>query len=478
MKIISAIFLFFILNFAEDISVTGTVKTQGGAPVSGASINIKKYLSLKAQTDSQGKFHLTDIIIGISSKFSKSKSQKPFIKGNNLFLQTEFPNDYAQVDIYNSCGVKVISSFTRNLSVGKHSIPLKISQIAHGFYIIKLQTSQERHILKMIVAGDNEVFSNSFDPAGEPKILRENTFQTDIDSLFITARGFSRHCVGISSYLQKDVEIVLSPAEYKDGMVKIFAKKFNFLMGSYNGYYNEKPVHEVRFTHNFWMDTTEVTQKGYNSLMSGTYVGYTTPDWDTATGMGDNHPAYMMNWNDALLYCNALSIRDGLDPVYSYNSVIGTPGNGCNLYDLSINYTNNGYRLPTEAEWEYSCRSGVIGEYYWDDIPGATADDYGWYDSNSVNKVHEVAGKLPNAYGLYDMGGNVFEFCNDYYNEKYSGTTQVDPVGPVSDPSERRVIRGGSFKEDSEVMRSALRIYVYNDEAKVTQGFRVVLPVK
>jgi formylglycine-generating enzyme required for sulfatase activity len=168
-------------------------------------------------------------------------------------------------------------------------------------------------------------------------------------------------------------------------------------------------------------------------------------------------------WFEAALYCNARSNRDGLDTVYSYDSAsIGTYG----LAGLAIDLTKNGYRLPTEAEWEYACRAGSTTDYYWGrNYPPTTRDDTLAIDSNAIwsggilgghyNDWQRAAGKKPNAFGLYDMIGNAMEWCNDVY-DPYDSAAQTDPTGPSS--GSFRVLRGGAWYDtDPFLLRSARR---------------------
>lgn len=275
------------------------------------------------------------------------------------------------------------------------------------------------------------------------------------------------------------------------GMVLIETADISFDMGSDAGLFSdEQPVHTVTFSASFWIDTTEVTQADYDSLMSEAYTDYGTPEWHDTYGLGDNYPAYAVSWDDAILYCNARSVRDGLDTVYTYTSITGTPGNMCELEGVEADSTANGYRLPTEAQWEYACRGGVDNDFFWgqdfDPYP-STADDttevdsYAYWYANAWNYgseddefgTHEVASKLANPYGLYDMAGNLYEWCYDFYGE-YSSDAVTDPSGPET--GDYHCMRGGSWGSHCLHLRSANRTLYVPDYQYNFIGFRVVLP--
>ena len=274
-----------------------------------------------------------------------------------------------------------------------------------------------------------------------------------------------------------------------DGMIKIEASRESFQMGSDAGMLDEAPVHTVTFTYDFWLDETEVSQADYDGLMSATYANYTTPNWFEPYGVGDNYPAFYLLWDDAVLYCNARSNRDGLDSVYTYSTINGTPGNFCELQDVAWDLGKSGYRLPTEAEWEYACRAGSTTDYSWgkdyDPYPSTGADStevnsHAWWYANSFTfgseddafGTHPVGTSSPNGYGLYDMAGNVFEWCNDWYGE-YQEAAQTDPTGPET--GDFHCLRGGSWGNDVFQLRSSNRTFVAPDYEYYFIGFRVAV---
>ena len=197
-----------------------------------------------------------------------------------------------------------------------------------------------------------------------------------------------------------------------------------------------------------------------DSLVCAPYE-VTQAEW-TAMGMtnnsnfvGDNLPVETLTWAQALEYCNALSVADGFTPAYD-----GT----------DWNRNADGWRLPTEAEWEYLCRAGSTTPFN-----GENIDNLGWHDGNSGFQTHPVGEKDPNAWGLYDMHGNVREWCWDWYGD-YAEDIELDPTGPQS--GFQKVVRGGSWHYLARECRSAARGVYYPGSADNFIGLRVVRSVQ
>ncbi len=210
-----------------------------------------------------------------------------------------------------------------------------------------------------------------------------------------------------------------------------------FLMGSPDGdsdaHRDEKPQHLVRITKPFYLGVTEVTQQQYERVMGQ------NPSWFK----GDpQRPVEMVSWEDAVAFCGKLSQKEGRT-----------------------------YRLPTEAEWECACRAGSTTKWSFGDDP-AGLKDQAWFNENSNGTTHPVAQKKPNAFGLYDMHGNVWELCADWYADKYYAESTVDdPLGATAGSC--RVFRGGSWSYGARGCRSASR---YTDTPaywSYNLGFRV-----
>ena len=261
-----------------------------------------------------------------------------------------------------------------------------------------------------------------------------------------------------------------------EGFVLISAGTFQ--MGSDAGDSDNKPVHQVTITKSFYMGKYEVTQAEYEK-----YCSYGSDSPGSTNGNGDNYPAYYVSWYDALVYCNKRSIAENLTPCYSISDSTDPDkwGTVPTLSDskwnaVICNFEANGYRLPTEAEWEYAARAGdntVDSLTYSGTSNVDELGDYAWYSDNSNSTTHEVGTKLPNAFGLYDMAGNLFECCWNWKTSSYDTEEErgSDPTG-ASDGS-NRVVRGGSWGSSDNCAVSS-RYYCDPSYRRVSYGFRVV----
>lgn len=218
---------------------------------------------------------------------------------------------------------------------------------------------------------------------------------------------------------------------------------------------NERPAHEVRFTRPFWAGRTEVTNGQYRRFLreTGYQPGSTGADTvylrhfqgGSEMSPADDYPVCYVDWKNAAAFCQWLTESEGragrLPPGYVY-------------------------RLPTEAEWEYACRAGSEGDY------SRPLDLAGWYADNSSQHNHPAGTKVPNAWGLYDMHGNVWEWCLDW-EASYAAADQTDPVPPPSGLF--KIIRGGSWNSTNELCRSANRGSLAAGNCNPNLGFRVFL---
>ncbi|MBS1120207.1 MAG: hypothetical protein H6Q90_2435 [Deltaproteobacteria bacterium] len=232
----------------------------------------------------------------------------------------------------------------------------------------------------------------------------------------------------------------------------------------------DETQHQVTLTRGFEIQSTEVTQAFFLDIMGYNPSGF--------SGCGATCPVEVVNWHEGAAYCNQLSIQNGLTSCYactgsgpsvSCSETVATAG--------SAIYACAGYRLPTEAEWEYAYRAATSTSYYSGPNNGGTCgiqpngDLIGWYN-NTANSPRAVQELQPNAWGLFDMAGNVWEWCHDPPQGDLGASAVVDPVGVGG--ATNRILRGGSWFEDAISMRAANRISMTSTLRGGADGFRCV----
>jgi formylglycine-generating enzyme required for sulfatase activity len=245
----------------------------------------------------------------------------------------------------------------------------------------------------------------------------------------------------IDRFKNKDVSLKRS---FKNliGQKFVYIRPGSFMMGSNSYDLDEKPVHRVTLTRGFYMQTTEVTQGQWLEIMG-------TRPWSGKKYLQERRdkPAVYISWRDVKMFIRRLNLRDV-----------------------------KRYRLPTEAEWEYACRAGSNSMYSFGDTQYRLGE-YAWYRKNAWDMGkkygHSVGTKRPNLWGLYNMHGNVYEWCEDWYNKNYYLSSSVtDPMGPSS--GSYRVLRGVSWADSANSCRSSNRNRSKPDQRDSYTGFRLV----
>lgn len=248
------------------------------------------------------------------------------------------------------------------------------------------------------------------------------------------------------------------------------------------------PVRTVKITKGFWIGKYEITQKQYSDLKGS------NPCADSRYGEGDSLPLFNVSWYNAVEFCNTLSVNHGLKPYYNISG-IGTDDDNISTHDdikreVTVNKGADGFRLPTEAEWEYACMGSKLSDFYWGNSQtwdGAGA--YAWHMFNAgqksyskgrfwwvkYHKVKKPGQKKPNIFGVYDISGNVAEWCFDRYTSSYSSAGKEDPDGGNGE-FRYRVVRGGSILDSPKDLAGFKRWPVEPFEKTGTHGIRVVLP--
>jgi formylglycine-generating enzyme required for sulfatase activity len=310
-------------------------------------------------------------------------------------------------------------------------------------------------------------------------------FITDTTYLFDYVRGGKTYYVKVFafdglSYTASNELVVKTPVcscgiftgEKQSGMIRIPAGCFQD-SGGYN----------ATISHDFYMDTTEITRTQWDHVMGH----------DTATSL---LPQTEVSWYTVILFCNKRSKMGGKDTCYSYSSIYYSPNNPLNidsLKDFACAFSKNGYRLPTEDEWEYAYRAGTRTDYYWGKdfyskinplvtvYPLTVADSqemnrYAWWLYNNATDQEKNVGRLkPNGWRLYDMAGNVSEMIWDPFSIRplYNRFNYSGPPGALKDSY--RVLRGGEYYSFPEYLTSSFRAIIYpNNPSNFAKGFRTV----
>jgi formylglycine-generating enzyme required for sulfatase activity len=276
----------------------------------------------------------------------------------------------------------------------------------------------------------------------------------------------------------------------------------SFTMGdNLDGSTYQRPLHEVQVSA-LYMDKYEVTKALWDEVYQWATnrpveVRYGFDHADSGQGKAANHPAHSMTWYDAVKWCNARSEKEGREPAY-YTDAAQVTVHRTGQVDVQNEWVkwNAGYRLPTEAEWEKAARGGVSGRRFpWNDTDYIThsranynATGSGWYDISPTQGYHPMFNDgimpytspvgyfAPNGYGLYDMAGNVWDWCWDWYSHTYySSSPEIDPRGPATGTN--RVLRGGAWLPSAPYAKCSFRYYShgYPDYRYDDFGFRCVL---
>ena len=449
--------------------------------------------------------------------------------GVKFVVADAYKEEVGETSSYTNCSEKEIevkevpagtklSAIAKNLT-GFRAIGVATSKLADGTVVANVYYNRNYVTITADADGKTYTASGLFGQniALEEEIQKELTSGKFIASTTIPAYYPAEN----ASYT---VTLETANVAESDGFIKVPAGSFKRSTATSSVDANESNTYKITLSKDFYVCDHEVTQGEWEKYM--TYYGEVTSNDrfrpTESYGKGENYPVYCVNWYEAVIYCNLLSIAKGLTPAYYITDSSGTktdPDDWINIsgsnikktddgkfyYDgtsenskldyegendtdggIQLNTSANGYRLPTEAEWEYAALGSYKNNENWngygdksntsgyvfagyDGTNTESLGKYAWYSGNNNYKTQEVKGKLPNSYGLYDMSGNVYEWCYDWYGS-YSSSDENDPAGSAS--GSERVYRSdscGSFYCDV-----SSRLYVSPGYHLFDLGLRLV----
>jgi formylglycine-generating enzyme required for sulfatase activity len=447
--------LFMVLSGnAATVNLTGTVTDSAThTAIAGAIVRLAKSSNLIDTTDASGAYTLAGVATAVAAPFSHTKEVSgPFLRGNTLFFNIDGDKVHAQIGLYNLLGACITKLLDKQLDRGDYHVSLPTSLLTSGLYIVKIQVNSQSTGLLPVSCVNGRIFSSALvqmngtiaSPAtslGKASAL--------IDAIIVSAAGHKPANKTITGY--EGGNNFALPAqtfgETRGGQRLIPAAGKSFMMGGTVDVLDASmslPRHQVTFTKDYYIDTTEVTQADYEAVTGVNMSGFK---------YAANHavlPAENVTWHEAVWYCNLRSKKEGLDTCYTWCVIKNKIGNNFEVGCAQLDTSKNGYRLPSEAEWEYACRAGTTSGYYWGEIlDSLRGGEYCWYYDNSNKTTHPVATKLPNAFGLYDMEGNVWEWVQDWcYAYDSTAKPLVDPVDPYVTSWWYRTLRGGCWQYD------------------------------
>ncbi len=368
-------------------------------------------------------------------KISEAKEKGPVLEVENNQIKAKKPVDYIPVGM-----------LSEDVSLNDLLNELK-QQRTFEIEVEKLMNEQVVAIRQEGAAAWKEVRSFAQDRADDPAKVAVYAFLREYEDKEINVRG-KKMAVDIPEVSQARSLLLQLATPSVLGAEFAWVKEGSFLMGNPKGSGDENISRTIKLTHSFYVSTTEIPQKLYQEILNE----------NPSAVKADSLPVTNVSWYDAIRFANALSAYEGFEECYQIEGEEVSFPKGVDCL---------GYRLPTEAEWEYAARAK--SNYVFSG--GNRLSKLAWTAENSEDELHYIGQKLPNSFGLYDMSGNVWEWCWDRY-DTYDPSETIDPLGAKD--GVYRVRRGGSFKQELGQARVDTRYSVHPNYRSPEQGFRLV----